>query len=371
MRFSSRRVWTSVTFDNRADAYGHFHAFMRQTGMLQRIRHLRASDSQACAGGFAPAPGSYWFWHKGVIGRFARDVKDPDRVGHQSRPQEIVTISVLFAKPDLVLDWIKAGQTTVEAKAKRGPSLRVYRTDYWQHMGEVPGRKLETVLVDDDRVDRLVQDIRWFFASEDWYRDRGVPWRRGYLLHGPPGTGKSSLIRALASELDLTLACIDIAQKDLGDDGLREALTTTPKKSLIAIEDAVFVGRDTGKEKANSGVSFSGLLNAIDGVAAQEGRALIMTTNHRDQLDPALIRPGRADRHVELSHVSAHTAKSLFNRFFPEAGELAEAFASNLGETQINPAALQAWLLENAEDAAVAATAKGLLGPKLVAAEAA
>jgi chaperone BCS1 len=66
-------------------------------------------------------------------------------------------------------------------------------------------------------------------------------------------------------------------------------------------------------------VTFSGLLNALDGVRSQEGRILMMTTNHREKLDPALLRPGRADVHVELNYASVKQMKGLFKKFFPDS----------------------------------------------------
>ncbi len=124
--------------------------------------------------------------------------------------------------------------------------------------------------------------------------------------------------------------------------------------------DAVFTRRESGEKR--SGVSFSGLLNAIDGVAAQEGRALVMTTNHKERLDPALIRPGRADVHTELGLVGAPTARRLYERFFPGERDLAGVFEQRLGDQQHSPAQIQGWLLANSADPMVAAHASGLEG---------
>ena len=122
--------------------------------------------------------------------------------------------------------------------------------------------------------------------------------------------------------------------------------------------DAVFAQRERGEKR--SGVSFSGLLNAIDGVAAQEGRALVMTTNHKEKLDPALIRPGRADVHTELGFVGAATARRLFERFFPGERDLAETFEQRLGDQRHSPAPIQGWLLANSADPEAAAQASGV-----------
>ena len=260
-----------------------------------------------------------------------------------------------------ILGWIDAGRIIAKNKDRVGPGLHILKGDYWDSVGDIPRRPLDTVLVDDDRIERLVADMRWFYSAQDWYVQRGVPWRRGYLLYGPPGTGKSSLIRALASELSLDIASLDVGRMGLSDDDLRDAMMEAPMKALIAIEDidAVFVKRDGGEKR--SGVSFSGLLNAIDGVAAQEGRALIMTTNHKDKLDPALIRDGRADVHMELGCVNAETAGRLFKRFFPDELKHCERFKVSLEDAFVNPSAVQGWLLSNSGDVERAASAEGLL----------
>ena len=153
-------------------------------------------------------------------------------------------------------------------------------------------------------------------------------------------------------------------------DGNRAALMADSEETrlrLIEDIDAVFTARENGDRA--TGVSFSGLLNAIDGVAAQEGRALFMTTNHVEQLDPALTRAGRADVHVELGLVGPAAARTLFLRFFPSEDVQADRFAASLGEGRFAPAALQGWLLSNATDASAAASAAGLRPALTVAAE--
>ncbi len=362
--FIMRHVWVSLTLDNRSAAYRHFCVWMEHNRVLAKSRHVRMIDGRWASGtkGYAPAPGRHWFIWRGRICRLERDINEKAKVGasHNQRPMETLHITVLFGHVSSVLQWIAAGREIAQAKDRIGPELHVLKGDYWDSLGDIPRRSVETVLVDDDRVSKVVEDIRWFYAARDWYAERGVPWRRGYLFHGPPGTGKSSLIRAIASELSLDIATLDVGRATLTDDDLREALMSAPDGSLIAIEDidAIFTQRDGGERR--SGVSFSGLLNAIDGVAAQEGRALIMTTNHKEKLDPALIRPGRADVHTELGLVSAQTARRLFDRFFPAEDALAAEFEARLGTTKHSPAEIQGWLLANCTDPTAAALATDL-----------
>ena len=192
----------------------------------------------------------------------------------------------------------------------------------WQKAMEKQKRDKTTVVLDEDLSDKLVQDAKRFLASSEWYSKRGVPFRRGYLLHGPPGTGKTSFCQVLAGELDADLCLLTLTDAELTDTGLAESMREAPRGSIILLEDvdAVFVDRqDAGEKKNSNGVSFSGLLNAIDGVASQEGRIFIMTTNHIEKLDNALKRPGRCDVTVKLDFASRSQMVRLFTRFYAKA----------------------------------------------------
>jgi mitochondrial chaperone BCS1 len=357
-----RRVMISLTLDNRSAAYRNFYLWLEATGALAHARQVRVTDVASVGGEvFGPAPGLHWFVRDGRLVLFRRHIDEKARVGAgpSNRAMEVITLTVPFGSIGLIRGWIRDGASFARSRERIGPGLHILRGDWWQSLGDVTGRPLDTVLADDDRVDRLAADVRRFLGARDWYGARGVPWRRGYLLYGPPGTGKSSVIRALATDLRLDIATIDLGRAGLTDDDLREGLFTTPAHALIALEDidSVFVKRGAG-DKATS-VSFSGLLNAIDGIAAQEGRALFMTTNHRDKLDHALIRPGRADVHMEFGLIGGAAAARLYLRFFPgdEAG--AEVFRAAFGAARKSPAEVQALLLAHADDPLAAQAALG------------
>lgn len=164
---------------------------------------------------------------------------------------------------------------------------------------------MESVILDSTIAEDIADDIQKFQRNGDWYISKGVPYRRGYLLHGPPGTGKTSFVQAVAAKLKLNICYLNLSGGNLDDDQLNNLLNNSPLKSIILIEDidAIFLERSSVQAK-RCRVSFSGLLNALDGVRSQEGRVLIMTTNHPERLDPALLRPGRADLKIELNNAS-------------------------------------------------------------------
>lgn len=362
----ARRFSVTVTIDNRVAEFRHLLNWFDHAGAFGRVRRFRLIWTGGRAtrkAVFAPSTGRHWFVLDGQLVRLDRSLNERAKADQNGGPLESLTLTLPFGRRATVEAWVAKGAKREAEATKSGPRLYIHVDDYWRHVGEVLHRPIGTLVSDDDRFDRLLADVRWFYEAKDWYVARGVPWRRGYLLHGPPGTGKSSVIRSIASELGLGLALLDIGRASLTDDQLAEAMADAPERKVLVFEDidAVFRGRTSDEAK---GVSFSGLLNAIDGVAAQEGRALFMTTNHVERLDPALTRAGRADVHAALEPVGSDAARSLFLRFFPEEAALADRFATALGETKHAPAALQGWLLANASDPDMAAQAMGLR-PKL------
>lgn len=161
-----------------------------------------------------------------------------------------------------------------------------------------------------------------------------------YLLHGPPGCGKSSYITALAGELGFSICLLNLSERGLTDDRLNYLLNIVPERSIVLLEDidAAFVSReDTATQKAAyeglNRVTFSGLLNCLDGVASTEARIVFMTTNYPERLDPALIRPGRVDYKEYVGFCSHYQLGQMFKRFY-EKGTPASGVPNDISAYQ-------------------------------------
>lgn len=240
---------------------------------------------------------------------------------HTGEPFETLTMTTIYPHREILVDiFSEAHALSVQAQEGKTTVYTATRME-WEKFGE-PRRKrpLESVILDKGIKEKVVNDIREFLESQQWYVDRGIPYRRGFLLHGPPGSGKSSFIQALAGELDFSVAIINLSERGMSDDKLAHLLTKLPQRTLLLLEDAdaTFTNRRQVDVDGFGGgtVTFSGLLNALDGVAAGEERITFLTTNHIDRLDEALIRPGRVDMIVEIGEATRYQAAEMWNRFY-------------------------------------------------------
>ncbi|KAM0813692.1 putative BCS1 N terminal-domain-containing protein [Seiridium cardinale] len=226
----------------------------------------------------------------------------------------------------------------------------------WQQVADRPIRDMKTVVLDNQQKMQVLADINEYLhpATPRWYANRGIPLRRGYLFYGPPGTGKTSLSFALAGVFGLDIYVISLLEPSLTEEDLSALFSTLPRRCVVLLEDIDTAGlkrptdetatvdpvkkdADKGDKKETpndwkvsdlakalkkegnddkKGISLSGLLNAIDGVASHEGRVLIMTTNVPESLDEALIRPGRVDLQVGFTNATRVQAEELFIRMY-------------------------------------------------------
>lgn len=195
--------------------------------------------------------------------------------------------------------------------------LHLYKVqcDRWEDMRDTPKRSLDSVVIGSEK-SALLADVEKFLADEARYDELGIPYHRGYLLHGPPGNGKTSLVTALATHLGMSIGIVDLRTKYMDDTRLRQSIISLPKKSILLMEDVDCAMPDRGTSPPG-GLTLSGLLNAIDGVATPRGQIIIMTTNHPEKLDPALLRPGRVDLQLEIRRPGAARRREMFLRYFP------------------------------------------------------
>ncbi|XP_014676469.1 PREDICTED: mitochondrial chaperone BCS1-like [Priapulus caudatus] len=316
----------------------------------QRSQHLsvattfRQRDDGSIVTRFAyvPSPGDHFFRYGNTWIRVER-TREKQIVDLQTgSPFESVQLTALGRSSALYTRILEDARRMATRDTEGKTIMYTAMGPDWRPFGYPRKRRpLTSVILDAGVAERVIADVREFVAAPQWYTERGIPYRRGYLLHGPPGCGKSSFITALAGELGYGICVLNLSERGLSDDRLNHLLSVAPQQTIVLLEDvdAAFVSRaDSPSTRAAydglSRVTFSGLLNCLDGVASTEARIVFMTTNYLERLDAALIRPGRVDVRELIGHASEHQLRAMFRRFYPEeseaaAGEFAERAAAH------------------------------------------
>lgn len=165
------------------------------------------------------------------------------------------------------------------------------RHQYWRNFGEQAGRPSETLILPGNLCDEVILDVEEFLSRETrkWYISHGIPYKRSFLFYGPPGSGKSSMVRLLASRFSRPVCYLQ--PSELTDSALADAIESLPRKAILALEDvdSLFAAGRVSKKKSK--LTFSGVLNVLDGlICPQDGQILILTSNHPERLDPAMVR---------------------------------------------------------------------------------
>ncbi|KAJ1928919.1 Complex III assembly protein translocase and chaperone [Tieghemiomyces parasiticus] len=293
-----------------------------------------------------PGPGRHYFKYRGVWLRVERQRDGRLMDLTTGNPFETVTLTTLSRDRRIFQTLLEDAREAALAKEDGKTVMLTSWGSEWRPFGLPRKRRLmASVVLDRGLAESIVSDVEDFIANEAWYNQRGIPYRRGYLLYGPPGSGKTSFIQALAGHLQYNICILNLSERGLTDDRLNHLLSVAPIRSLILLEDvdAAFTKRkQTDQEGFQSNVTFSGLLNALDGVASSEERIILMTTNHIDRLDQALIRPGRVDMKVYLGDATPYQMRLMFLRFYEGKTALADQFVSALeGRPPVSTAQLQ------------------------------
>ncbi|KAI0093674.1 BCS1 N terminal-domain-containing protein [Irpex rosettiformis] len=329
-----RRLLVSLEINNKDPAYAWFlHWMSRQTPTgiakswtrshqlsVETLRKQHSNGSWAVDFSLIPGTGSHLLRFGPAWLHVHRERATNAKDLTTGVPWETVTLTTLSRDRNIFPKLLSQARDMAMKGHEGKLVIHAPRGFEWAQFGNARRKRpLKSVVLGDGIAEKIANDVKTFMDRRQWYYDRGIPYRRGYLLHGPPGSGKSSFIQALAGSLSYDISLLNLSERGLQDDKLIMLLSKTPERSFVLIEDidAVFNKRvQTSEDGYQSSVTFSGFLNALDGVASGEERIIFMTTNHPERLDPALIRPGRVDLSVLIDDATPSQAKVLFTRFY-------------------------------------------------------
>uniref|UniRef100_A0A7S2DIS1 AAA+ ATPase domain-containing protein n=1 Tax=Haptolina brevifila TaxID=156173 RepID=A0A7S2DIS1_9EUKA len=331
---------------------GTAHSFTLDVGSSKCAGHFKGRCSRTTAREASLALGLGCFrvpWQAEEIHALHQTLGAP--VGTGCGVDIFKTLVLYATSADLIKNFVD--DVLEKADRTKANTFTVYRWhckySYWQRDQQATARPIESVVLPRETKQRIVTDLEEFEEEETqaWYESHGIPYKRSYLFYGVPGSGKTSLIQALAGKHRRNVCYLSPTHPEMTDDSIKSAVQKAPSRSILILEDVdALFSKERKKKIEQSPLTFSGLLNALDGVGGSEGQVFILTTNLRDELDPALIRNGRVDLHVHFGHAEVEQMRGLYREFYPAAtAEQAAAFeaalVTSLGDEKVSMAALQ------------------------------
>lgn len=359
-RFLLRRFTIVIDVSNDDPVFAWLSLWLADNPYSQKARALTASAERDESGNcspkgdttvelpqvmLTPAPGNHLFWYHGRLVWLSRERKDaaPDKgdslIGLWKR--EVFVVRVTGRSQAVAKRLLSEAREIAARRRQRRTEIFAPFYDRWQPVDERDPRPLTSVYLPNGQREQAVADIEQFLSSKEWYVARGIPWRRRHLYQGAPRSGKTSLICAMAGHFRMNLYILSLGSPYLTDDSVMSLLSNVPGRSFILLEDidCAFNGRDKSDDARNK-LTFSGLLNALDGAASKDGSLVFMTTNHVDRLDPALVGAGRVDFQLEFRLATSAQANQMFLAYFPEAqgadgfGDRVEAACMSMADVQ-------------------------------------
>jgi chaperone BCS1 len=275
--------------------------------------------------------------------------------------QETIKLHMFSNDCEILKSFVNQAVQHMHEKQRQGINIFVMREHCgWKRIHVKSPRLLSTVHLDANIASDLKTDMQTFLSSSDWYKSKGIPYKRGYLFYGPPGCGKSSLCQALAVELKMDMYIMNMKAGNLSEIRFATQLNDTLPKSIVLIEDVdtLFTNRNDKEDSTRNvynPISLSGMLNCLDGIASEENRIFMLTTNYVEALDSALVRPGRCDVKTLIDYASRTQIHKMFLHFYSEQLESApsqvrahaDAFAHAIPPYTMSMAQIQEHLIRH------------------------
>lgn len=330
--YVKKHTTTSIVFNSTHESFYWLSKHLQDNGLIKQSRVLKVSNGRDGDGEALKEIGYgtqiFWFnWYTPLLIDIEKESDASKKV------KEFIKIKKFGRGHKFFDNLIK---NIKRSKATPGYT-KYYDWDYGDKtlMTTQPERTLESITLKSLEKNKLINAIDSFVTKEQWFLEKQIPYQLGILLYGPPGTGKTTLIKAIASYMQkdivytdkavsLTNAAAIINDEIIVIEEIDTKVMAKRKQPFEIDDEETTIPKDLEKniprEELISAqrIEFGNLLSSLDGLISNHGRVVVMTTNHIDFLDPALIRPGRIDVIVEVGYLDTETFNNFLVRFFPD-----------------------------------------------------
>ena len=295
---------------------------------------------------FSPAPGRHLIFHnyRPILVSVSREKSEG---GYGKRYLESMTLTMPGRNQSVVRSLMESVKRVAVTGISGPPPVFISVYGSWRRIIGYIHRPIDSVFLRDGQMESIIDDVLRFLNGRELYAKWGVPYHRGYLLHGIPGTGKTSTVSSLVGFFGLPLYVVNLAGFGMNDERLMNLLFDIPARSVVLLEDldATMPNRK-GQGTPGDSVSLFGLLNCLDGIITKNGLIVFMTTNYKDRLDSAILRPGRSDVDVEFSHADEVQIGKMYDHYTNgDARVSREKFVRRFSHKEFTMAEVQAELI--------------------------
>jgi len=346
-RFIMKHVTTVIVFQSDTRIFHKMMVYFDKSNISNQSRFLKVTNGMWAEGNVSRGLG-YGIQYLKINGKYVRVVLE--LIANINTPIDKLTIIKLGRSHNFFIDLIDI--ITKEDEKENITEMYTWDNGLTYQLYQ-PIRTLNTIYMNTVQKNKIIDAIQNFLENKTFYEQHGIPYQLGILLYGEPGTGKTSIIRAIAGHLGYDIVSVDTTSQ------LVAACSTNLKNKIVVAEEIDTFGMTTrkniaetqeiddigkiknsvlDKEKSQvpglydelSRYTLGQTLKALDGLFISSGRILIMTTNDANSLDPGLIRPGRIDVAIHIGYFDMNALKEMIFALYPDTKpEHAESLFNN------------------------------------------